>query len=95
MKYFAKVNWGDASRFFNRDMATAEKILSELLEESYVAHYWNDVTRRIDGDLLGMEQLISRLANLHCPVTAHAAAGNFWGMRDARGSPGLVKRRRR
>jgi hypothetical protein len=91
-KVFNYVNWGSTD-FVKEDQDAAAKLVMKLMNESYIAHYWNDHSKKYPAHLKSFDQAISQLAHMHCPATAFAAGDSLWGFSQP-SVPRVSKRRR-
>jgi hypothetical protein len=92
LKLFNYVNWG-SNEFFEENKDAATDLALKLMNESYIAHYWNDYSKKYAVHLKSFNQAISQLAHMHCPETAFAAGESFWGFSQP-SMPRISKRRR-
>ena len=86
---FSPIDWGFQQRLFALDNdekqtpAASNNLLESLEKESYVVHYWNDLSNAFAIDLTSKHQPLANLARKHCPITVKNSGDALWGFRDS------------
>jgi hypothetical protein len=83
--YFNLVNWRNWKDYFTKGEQKADALVTQLENNSYVAHYWNSNSRGTHVDLRSTIQPLSRLARRYCSQVARLAGDFLWAFPESKG----------